>query len=412
MAQQGFVFRKGNSWFLKYRDKFLINGVIKRKQKCVFLAKYNSNRFRCEGDVAFLAAEKMAGVRAAEKCPQSERPFIDYVEDVYLPFVQRTRKPSTYAGYRSYFERYIKPRTEKYALRDFTISVVSNVLEDIASMHTLNTDTVGKVRSILSGIFTYAMAKGNFPGKSAADNPASKAMIPEAATKPKPTVAATHAELRQILAVLDADGLTLERGAVALAAFTGCRPSELRGLRWEEWDRVRDQIAVVRSVWHSHEGDPKTEKSTRFVAVVPELLAILLALWRSQGNPLRGYILARSDGGRVNLDNMAKRDIRPALSRCSVCKQAAAADHDGHEFERDESVPKWVSWYSVRRFLGTVVREESGSSETGSKALGNSKDVFNRHYDKPTQVPSDVRKAVNGATRGLTGVQPMFNGSN
>ncbi|HXP71778.1 MAG TPA: site-specific integrase [Candidatus Dormibacteraeota bacterium] len=412
MAQHGFVFRRYDSWFLKFRTKFLVNGVIVRKQKCVFLAKYDSNRFRCEGDVADLASEVMAGIRAAEKCPQSERPFIDYVEDVYLPFVQRTMKPSTYAGYRSYFERYIKPRTKKYALRDFTIATVSALLEDVAAMHTLNTDTVGKVRSILSGIFTYAMAKGNFPGKSASDNPASKAMIPEAATEPKETVAATRDEVKTILALLDADGLTLERAAVALIAYTGVRPGEARGLRWEEWNRTASQIKVTRSIWHAIEGTTKTEQSNRFVTVTDELRTILLGLWKWQGSPLGGYILARADGGRVNLDNMAKREIRPALWRCVVCKKAESASHEGHEFEKDETVPRWRGWYSVRRFHGTVVRQECGSSETGSKALGNSKEVFNKHYDKPTEVPSDVRKAVNGATRGLTDVQRLFTGSN
>jgi hypothetical protein len=59
-----------------------------------------------------------------------------------------------------------------------------------------------------------------------------------------------------------------------------------------------------------------------------------------------------------------------------------------------------------------VVRQECGSSETASKALGNSKEVFNKHYDKVAEVPKDVRIAVNGATRGLTDVQRLFNGSN
>lgn len=402
MAQKGSIERKGPSWFLTYRDNFLIDGKIVRKQKVVFLAKYDPDRYRRESDLADLAAEKLAGVRAAEKCPHSSESFVSYVENVYLPFVERTMKASTHAGYGSYWRRYIKPRVEKYALRDFTIAVVSQLLEDIAAMHSLNTDTIGKVRSILSGIFTYAMAKGNFPGKSASDNPASRALIPESATQPTETVAATREDVRVILALLDSDGLTLERAAVALIAYTGVRPGEARGLRWEEWNRTAAQIRVMRSVWHAIEGTTKTQGSNRFVTVTDELRTILLALWKSQGSPLGGYILARADGGRCNLDNMAKRTIVPALSRCVVCKKAESASHEGHEFEGDDSVPQWHGWYSLRRFHGTVVRQESGSSETASKSLGNSKEVFNKHYDKPTEVPSDVRRAVNDAMRGLT----------
>jgi hypothetical protein len=162
MAQKGFIFRKGASWFFRYRDNFPVDGKLVRKQKCVKLAEYG-DRYRCERDLNELVAEKMASVRQASKCPRSSDSFPTYVEEVYLPFVERTMKPSTCSGYKTYWERYLKPRVGKYALRDFTVAIVSDLLEDIANMHTLNNDTVGKVRSILSGIFTYAMGKGPGP---------------------------------------------------------------------------------------------------------------------------------------------------------------------------------------------------------------------------------------------------------
>lgn len=324
---------------------------------------------------------------------------MDYVERVYLPFVERSKKASTYAGYATYF-------------RDFTVAVVSELLEDIANTHAVNTDTIGKVRSILSAIFTYAMGKGHYPSKSAADNPASRALIPETATKPQDTVAATREDVGAILAHLAKKGLTLERAAVALVAFTGVRPGEARGLRWEDWNRAKAQIHVTRSVWHAVEGTTKTEQSNRYVAVAKEeLRPILSALWNAQDCPISGYILARNDGDRVNLDNMSKRTIIPALSRCAVCKQAETAKHVDHKFERDESLPRWHGWYSLRRFHGTRVREEAGNTETMSKALGNSKAVADKHYLKTKEVLPDVRKAVNRAFRGLTGVQlsvPFF----
>ena len=102
-------------------------------------------------------------------------------------------------------------------------------------MHALNTDTVGKVRSILSGIFTHAISEGHFPARSKMDNPASCARIPESASQPKRTVAATREEVQGILAALR--GRPLERAAVAIVALTGVRPGEARGLRWEEWGR-------------------------------------------------------------------------------------------------------------------------------------------------------------------------------
>lgn len=341
----------------------------------------------------------MGSVRAAAKCPHSSDAFIGYVEDVYLPFVQRSMKPSTHNGYRTYWERYIKPRVARYALRDFTVAIVSGLLDDIASVHSLNTDTVGKVRSILSGIFTYAMGKGHFPARSKADNPASCALIPEGATAPKRIVAATREDVQAVLTALK--GKPLPRAAVAIMAYTGVRPGEARGLRWEEWDRVKKHIAIRRSVWHREVGTTKTEQSERFVAVTEELREILLDLWKEQGMPLGGYILAGGKGQPVNLDNMAKRVIVPALEKCAVCG-ALKADHkaDDHRFEIDQSLPKWHGWYSMRRFLGTQVLMHA-DSEISAKALGNSKAVADRHYIKPETVLPDVCRAVNDALSGL-----------
>ena len=51
MGQKGFIFRKGASWFFRYRDSFNVDGKIVRKQKCVKLANY-CDRYRCEKDLA------------------------------------------------------------------------------------------------------------------------------------------------------------------------------------------------------------------------------------------------------------------------------------------------------------------------------------------------------------------------
>jgi integrase len=402
MAQTGHVYLQCGKWYVRLRMNFLENGKIVRKQKAIFLAE-KSGRYRQESDLAELAQEKLAGVKAGEKCPQSAELFVEYVENTWIPFVARSKKPSTAAGYRSYWLRYIKPRVEGLALRDFTIAVVSSLLKDAAEMHTLNVDTVGKVRSILSAIFSYAIGNGHFPAKSAQDNPAHAALIPETATEPEETHTATWAEVKAQLAALDVPGLLLERAAVAIVAYTGVRPGEARGLQWPDWNRSADEIHVQRSIWHTHETTPKTAQSNAFVTVCPELRAILIDLWESQGRPLGGYILAHKDGRRANLDNLSKRTIVKALSRCSVCQQSELAEHEDHDFQRDEktSTP-WYGFYSLRRFHGTEVRREAGNSDTSSKALRNSKAVADRHYLAPASVLPDVRRAVNGAMAGLS----------
>jgi integrase len=383
MAQNGYVFRQGRSWFLRYRDNFTIDGMIVRKQKCVKLADF-CDRYRCERDLEELVAEKIGQVRESAKCPSASVMFVDYVEKIYLPFARRTTKPSTYAGRKTYFLRYIKPRVANLALRDFTTATVYGLLEEITQEYSLNVGTVSKVRSILHHIFTYAKNKGDVTGA----NPAADVLIPETATKREATEATTLEEVQAILGALKAEPLA--RAAVAIIAFTGVRPGEARGLRWEEWDRAKQHIAVNRSVWHREVGTPKTDNSTRLVTVSDGLRMILLDLWNAKGCPISGYILAGTKKHQpVILDNLAKRVIRPLLEKA---KQQMDAKEAG--------LLTWKGWYSLRRFHGTQVRNYA-SSETSAKALGNTRAVFDKHYLKPTEVLPDVRQAVTQAVSGL-----------
>jgi len=309
-----------------------------------------------------------------------------YFADNYRPWAKDNKKPSTVAAYQAYWSRYFEARTD-VPLSSVTITTVATWLQEIADSFEVNSDTLGKCRSILSAIFTHAISRGAYPAKSAAENPAHGALIPSSDKAKRDTVAATAEQVRAILSALK--GMPLERAAVAICAMLGLGPSEARGLRWSDWDRAKQQVHVQRNYWHGFEGTPKTPKRNRFVAVARELREILLALWKHQGSPVDSWVLAAPEDSRhpVVLDNLAKRSIRKRLAEVNA---------------QSEKHVIWLSWYCYRRFHGTAVRAESGSSDTASKALGNSKEIADRHYIKPADVLPDVRKAVTAAVAGLT----------
>jgi len=74
--------------------------------------------------------------------------------------------------------------------------------------------------------------------------------------------------------------------AVKLA---GLRRSELRGLRWEDYDG--EQIMAMGSVWEGFTNDRKTKRSKPPVPVIPRLQAILAALNLICGNLRAGQCL-------------------------------------------------------------------------------------------------------------------------
>jgi integrase len=404
MAQKGYVFKQAGQWYLRYRDNFNVDGKIVRKQKCVQLAEV-CDRYRRESDLADLVKEKMDAVSAADKCAKSCEPFSDYVETIWLPHIQSTRKASTHSGYKTYFERYIRPYAQKQglAVRDFNVRIVSDLLESVAKMYPVNRDSILKIHSVLSGIFRFAMATGAFPGKTATDNPCAGALIPKGKAKQE-TIVATREQVQGLLKAFE--HMPLERAAISLMALAGLRPNEARGLCWTHWDRAQQHLAIQQGVWHTIVGTTKTERSTAFVAVADDLRQILLELWRKQGCPISGFVLAgtrKDKDGKLRsviLDNLAKRSIAETLNRCVTCKKAESAEHKGHDYKRDESLPTWPGWYSLRRFCATQVCVQA-DSETAASALRNNKEVAKEHYIKPTTVLPKTRRAVNDAMSGL-----------
>ncbi len=62
----------------------------------------------------------------------------------------------------------------------------------------------------------------------------------------------------------------------------------------------------------------------------------------------------RRDELRLNLDNLARRVIVPALSRCEVCRKPEEEHKaEGHLFKLDSSLPEWHGWHAFRRGLAT-----------------------------------------------------------
>ena len=59
------------------------------------------------------------------------------------------------------------------------------------------------------------------------------------------------------------------RTVCAVAAFTGLARSELKGLKWEDYDG--ETINVRWKIWNDHVGAPKTEAREAGVYVVPLL---------------------------------------------------------------------------------------------------------------------------------------------
>lgn len=180
---------------------------------------------------------------------------------------------------------------------------------------------MGNIKSMLSGVFTYARRQGvlNTP------NPMRDVTIPRGKASSE-THAYTLEEIMHMLAVLP----ERVKPIVAAAAFTGARKGELRGFLWENYDE--EQIRITQSVWRSHVGEPKTAKSKAPIPVIAPLAKFLEQHRLAAGNPAAGLMFPNSVGKPLNFDEMAFRVIKPVLSSAGIT---------------------WRGWHAFRRGLAT-----------------------------------------------------------
>ena len=154
------------------------------------------------------------------------------------------------------------------------------------------------IKSLLSGVFTYAKRIGVLDGV----NPMRDVSVPKG--KPgKETYAYSLEEIRTMIRVLPEPARTI----VAVAAFTGLRGSELRGLQWNDF--TGDELRVTRTVWRTHVGEPKTHASVAPVPVLPVLCQILGEHKKRDGRA--GYIFSGPSGRPTDIESLATRVIRP-----------------------------------------------------------------------------------------------------
>ena len=156
-------------------------------------------------------------------------------------------------------------------------------------------------------------------------------MIPKKAAAPKETHASTPDEVLSSMDALENAGELQACTAVALMFFAGLRPGEARGARWQDFDGKR--LNVRQSIWRTHATEPKTVEANKPVPIIDPLRSLLAQLRALDGNPTAGPILRSPLGKPLNLDNLAKRKVRPILAAAGM---------------------EWHGWYALRRGIATL----------------------------------------------------------
>lgn len=318
-------------------------------------------------DLQGLVDEILSPINNGSVRPESTLSIAQFAENHWLPRARENCKPSTVAGYETVRKTYLAPYLQKISLRDFRTVDAANLFADIHRQQRIGRTTLLHCKSRLSGVFTLARNQGALDSP----NPIQGAMIPKKAAAPDQTHAARPDEVLVILEILKKDREWKARAAVALMFFAG---------RWEDYEGKR--LFVKQSVWHKFAGTPKTGDAASPVPVIDTLAEILVDLRKRNGNPPTGPILRGPSGKPMILDNLSKRVVIPSLKRCAICSEQESAHKAEHQFELDESLPKWHGWYSLRRGVATTLAGLTKGDGLASKGLLRHRNVAttNRHY--------------------------------
>jgi integrase len=188
----------------------------------------------------------------------------------------------------------------------------------------------------------------------------------------------TLEEVEKITEAIDG----VARCAVVVAAWTGLSLAELRGLKWEDIDWEKQQLNVVRTVWHREIIDTKTEHRAAPVHLLPNVITELKR--HHKESPGTKWVF---EGPRVfplDLATLGSKRIKEALQGTGVA---------------------WHGFHAFRRGLGTRLYNNGTPIETVGKILrhGSGSEVTLKHYveveeeTKATALRNLPRKAQNHA---------------
>lgn len=319
--QTGHIYKEGKVWFGRWRENVAQpDGTVTRALRCRKLADY-SDTYRSEGDVRPLPQSILAPLAGDFKQTQVTMQFGQFVEQESWPHAQEQLRHSVWKDHMRRWSKHLASHCSDWWIRDVRTCDIQRVLNTIAQQNDLTRTTLRRIKALLSSIFKFAKQQGHFDGL----NPCVDVAIPKGRENAE-TYAYTLEEAAEIPLRLPEPASTI----VAVAAFTGLRRGEIRGLQWEDYDG--SELRVTRSIFNGIIEQPKTRKSKAPVPVISQLRAMIDSHRITEGNPTHGPMFTNNAGNPLDLNNLVVRTIVPALKTSST---------------------RWHGWHAFRRGLAT-----------------------------------------------------------
>jgi integrase len=215
----------------------------------------------------------------------------------------------------------LKPHLGTVTMHRFRTPEADKLLKDATADKQRAHTTHRNLKTFLSSAFKYAKRIGIVN-----ENPVRDIEIPRG--KPKgDRPAYTLDEVAAMLKALPEPSRTV----VYTAALTGLRLSELKGLRWEDFEG--DSVLIQRSVWEGKVSETKTLASKAYIPIVSPLMTVLEK--HRERNSGTGYVFHGGTGNPIRLENLFRREMQKPLAKAEI---------------------EWRGWHPFRYGVGTTLR--------------------------------------------------------
>jgi integrase len=376
--QKGSLYINGDTIYLKYRTTEMKDGIAERVHKTIRLCerKGEFTSWKRGGETHFSSAveilrdatmlDVMKRMREIEEdenpaphaleveAQKSEKTeigtdmkIVDFWEQRYFPYCEQVldvtgkprRKYSTVYGYRQIWKLHLKEHFAQLTLGEYTPAMGKKYLRSLTAKGTMVRTTVKHIRALAASMFQYATDEEIIPV-----NIWKSVKIPNDAVDSNTTKHYTIEESENLISAL-VDHVDAQL-VMALACFLGLRPSEIAGLRWEDFEQ--NWLHIRRGVIRGRIDVPKTPESVASLPMIGQV-RIPLELWRLKcGNPRSGWVFENRNGGPIDLHNLVNRVIIPTLKAARI---------------------PWKGTYAGRRGACTATIEATGGNYAVAKAL-------------------------------------------
>jgi integrase len=351
--QNGSIRISGKWWYLKVRENVIENGQSVRKPMYHKLAPVSQYRASSNGEpppaVRAMADEKLAPINAGKREGLSADSFKSFLESYLQAGVGGDGRPVRKVTLKTYRRDYrvIADLIPDIQLRNVRTPDINRLFKALIAKdgdEVRATSAYRNVRNFLSGAFRAAVGDG-----LADFNPVRDAMT--ITGNDADTHAHTLPEVKQLMKVIKLedeksgdDWQHTMRAAFMVALFTGLRLEEIKGLRWEDYDRQQQLLNIRRTVVnHQIVEDTKTKASAAPVPVVKTVAKELEAhLKRNSGD---GFIFHKVDPqSPIIFEHIVLTKVHPA------CTAAGIKFHGFHALRRglDTAMKDLGTDYSLR----------------------------------------------------------------